>query len=54
VTNWLRKNPSAGAKEVKRKLEDDFHVNVTYNKAWSGRQTVLDQIHGSWEDSFQT
>jgi MuDR family transposase len=37
VTDWLRKNPSAGAKEVKRLLEDDFHVKVTYNKAWYGR-----------------
>jgi hypothetical protein len=53
VTDWLRKNPSAGAKEVKNKLEDEFHVKVTYNKAWVGRQAALDQIHGSWEDSFQ-
>jgi hypothetical protein len=54
VTDWLRKNPSAGAKEVQSKLEDDFHVKVTYNKAWSGRHAALDQIHGSWEESFQT
>jgi hypothetical protein len=54
VTDWLRKNLLAGVKEVKNKLKDDFHVNVTYNKAWSGRQAALNQIHESWEESFQT
>jgi hypothetical protein len=53
VGDWLRKNPSAGAKEVQNKLEDEFHIKVTYNKAWSGRKATLDQIHGSWEESFQ-
>jgi hypothetical protein len=53
VGDWLRKHPSAGAKEVQNKLEDEFHVIVFYNKAWSGRQVALDQIHESWEESFQ-
>jgi hypothetical protein len=53
VGDWLRKHPSAGAKEVQNKLEDEFHVKVSYNKAWSGRQVALDQIHGSWEENFQ-
>jgi hypothetical protein len=51
--DWLRKNPSAGAKDVKKKLEDEYHVTLTYNKAWSGRRAALNQIHGSWEESFQ-
>jgi hypothetical protein len=54
VIDWLRKNSLAGAKEVKNKLKDDFHVKMTYNKAWSGRQAALNQIHISWEESFQT
>jgi hypothetical protein len=33
VGDWLRKNLTVGAKEVKNKLEDDFHVKLTYNKA---------------------
>jgi hypothetical protein len=53
VTDWLRKNPSEGPKAVKNKLEDEFHVKITYNKAWAGTHAVFDQIHGSWEDSFQ-
>ncbi|XP_078153161.1 uncharacterized protein LOC144548368 [Carex rostrata] len=53
VGDWLRKHPSAGAKEVKNKLEDEFHVKVTYRKAWLGRQGAIDQIHGKWEESFQ-
>jgi zinc finger SWIM domain-containing protein 3 len=53
VGDWLRKNPLAGAKEVKNKLEDEFHVKVSYGKAWSGRKNALEQIHGSWEESFQ-
>lgn len=53
VTDWMKKNPSAGAKDVKNKLEDEFHVKVSYNKAWSGREAALNQIHGSWEESFE-
>ena len=26
---------------------------MKYSKAWSGLQVALDQIHGSYEDSFQ-
>ncbi|XP_078176238.1 uncharacterized protein LOC144569652 [Carex rostrata] len=53
VGDWLRKNPSAGAKAVKNKLEDEFHVKVSYDKAWLGRKAALGQIHRSWEESFQ-
>jgi predicted transglutaminase-like protease len=27
-------------------------VTKAYNKALSGRQVAIDQIHGSWEESF--
>jgi hypothetical protein len=53
VVDWLRKDTSVGAKEVKNKLKEDFHVKVMYGKAWSGRQAALEQIHGLWEESFQ-
>jgi hypothetical protein len=47
VGDWLRKNYSANAKEVQDKLKDEFHINATYNKTWSGMRDALDQIHGS-------
>jgi hypothetical protein len=53
VGDWLRKNLTVGAKEVKNKLEDEFHVKLTYNKAWYGRRDALDQIHRSWDESFE-
>jgi hypothetical protein len=53
VGDWLRKNPSAGAKAVKNKLEDEYHIKVSYDKAWKGRKAALEQIHGTWEGSFQ-
>jgi hypothetical protein len=32
VRDWLQKHPSARAKEVQNKLEDEFHIKVSYNK----------------------
>lgn len=44
IGDWVKKNPGVGAKDARAKLE--------YNKAWYGMKVALDQIHGSYEDSF--
>jgi hypothetical protein len=45
VGDWLRRNPSVGAKQVQNKLEDEFHVKLTYSKAWRGMQDALYLLH---------
>jgi hypothetical protein len=50
---WVKKNPTKGAKEAKEKLESDYDIKLKYSKAWSGLKVVLEQIHGTYEESFQ-
>ena len=53
LSDWVKKNPNKGPKDAKEKLEGDYGIKLKYSKAWSGLQVALDQIHGSYEDSFQ-
>ena len=49
----MKKNPNKGPTDAKDKLEGDYGIKLKYSKAWSGLQVALDQIHGSYEESFQ-
>ena len=50
---WVKKNPTKGAKDAKAKLEGDFGIKLKYSKAWSGLKVALEQVHGKYEESFQ-
>jgi len=52
VINWLREDPTIGAKDLKQKLEENFCVQLSYYVVWDGKQMALDEIMGGWEDSF--
>ena len=51
--DWVKKNPTKGAKNAKEKLEGDYGIELKYSKAWSGLKCALDKIHGMYEESFQ-
>jgi len=51
--DWVKKNPTKGAKDARDKLEGDFGIKLKYSKAWSGLKVALDQIYGKYEESFQ-
>ena len=51
--DWVKKNPTKGAKEAKDKLKSEFGIKLKYSKAWFGLQVALEQIHGKYEESFQ-
>jgi hypothetical protein len=53
IADWVKKNPNKGPKDAKEKLKGDYGIKLKYSKAWSGLQVALDQIHGSYEESFQ-
>ena len=53
IGDWVKNNPTKGAKEAKKKLEGDFGIKLKYSKVWSGLKVALDQIHGKYEESFQ-
>ena len=50
----LIKDEKMGAKQLQRKLEDDYNITVGYDTVWKGREMALKQIYGSWEVSFHT
>ena len=33
--DWVKKNPTKGAKDAKEKLEGDYGIVLKYSKAWS-------------------
>ncbi|XP_006648048.1 uncharacterized protein LOC102699568 [Oryza brachyantha] len=53
LKDWLKKNPDKGAKAAKEKLEEQYEIKLKYSKAWSGKRLAENQIHGTYEDSFQ-
>ena len=53
LSEWVKKNPSKGAKDAKEKVEGDYGIKLKYSKAWSGLKIALEQVHGKYEESFQ-
>jgi len=51
--DWLKKNPDKGAKAAKEKLEEQYDIKVKYSRAWAGMKLALNQVHGTYTDSFQ-
>lgn len=52
VINWLREDPTIQPKPLKKKLEDKYHINLSYYILWDSRHMALDEILGVWEESF--
>ena len=53
LSEWVKHNPSKGAKDAKEKVEQDYGIKLKYSKAWSGLKLALEQVHGKYEESFQ-
>ena len=53
LVDWLKKNPTKGATDYKDKLDEDYGIKLKYSQAWSGMKCALEQIHGTYEESFQ-
>ena len=41
------------AKKVQEHLEQQFPVKLAYSKVWEGRKRALEELHGTWEESFR-
>ena len=52
LSDWVKKNPSKGAKDAKEKVEGDYGIKLKYSKAWSDLKLALEQVHGKYEESF--
>jgi hypothetical protein len=53
LTEWVKNNPNKGAKDAKEKVEADYGIKLKYSKAWSVLKVALEQVHGTYEESFQ-
>jgi hypothetical protein len=42
-----------GVKELQVKLQDDYKCTIGYDTVWKGKEKALDQLYGSWEESFR-
>ncbi|XP_062201788.1 uncharacterized protein LOC133904333 [Phragmites australis] len=49
----LRKSPNMGAKELQSRLQDDHKCTIAYDTVWKGKEKALQELYGSWEESFQ-
>ena len=52
VIEKLKKDPTIGAAALKRWLEEKYCIKLSYYVVWDGKEKALDDILGSWEDSF--
>jgi hypothetical protein len=52
VTEKLKKDSTIGAAALKRWLEEKYCIKLSYYVVWDGKEKALDDILGSWEDSF--
>lgn len=53
LSDWIKKNPSKGPTDARKKLEERYAIKLKYSKAWSGMKKAMEQIHGTYEESFQ-
>jgi len=52
VIDWLKEDATVGAKELQRRLKDDYKVMVHYKRVYYGKNLALDQLYGPWKESF--
>jgi hypothetical protein len=40
-------------KKLQKRLEKHYYIQLSYFKVWSGRKSAMEDLHGTWEDSFE-
>jgi hypothetical protein len=51
---YLRRDSSMGASKLREVLEDEHKCTIGYDTVADGRNIALKQLHGSWENSFES
>jgi hypothetical protein len=49
----LQTTPNMGAKALQITLQDDWKCTIANDTIWKGRENVMAQLYGSWEESFK-
>ena len=48
----VKEDPTLPAKKLQRRLEKHYDIELSYFKVWSGKKSAMDDLHGTWEDTF--
>jgi hypothetical protein len=54
VLDWVREEPSVGAKELQRMIKEKHNIHVHYKRVHAGRILALEKVFGKWHESFDT
>jgi hypothetical protein len=58
--NWLshkskdivKEDPTLSAKKLQKRLEKHYNIDLSYWKVWSAKKSAMNDLHGTWEESF--
>ena len=45
-------DPTLSAKKLQNRLKKEYNLELSYFKVWAGKKAAMDELHGSWEESF--
>jgi len=53
VKDVVKEDPTLGATKLRKRLERHYNIQLSYFKVWSGRKSPMEDLHGTWEESFE-
>jgi hypothetical protein len=53
VIHHLRKDSTIGAISMQKLLQDEHKCQIHCDTVWKGRQIAMEELFGSWQQSFQ-
>ncbi|KAM0877351.1 hypothetical protein ACQ4PT_035559 [Festuca glaucescens] len=59
-TSWIsrrakdivQEDPTLSAKKLQKRLQTQYKVELSYFKVWAGKRAAMNELHGTWEESF--
>ncbi|KAM0923604.1 hypothetical protein ACQ4PT_005404 [Festuca glaucescens] len=48
----IKEDPTLSAKKLQKRLEKQYHIEMSYFKVWAGKKSAMNELHGNWEESF--
>ena len=49
VKDWVSENPKVTAKELQRRIKDEYKVVVHYKRVYHGKELAHTQLFGDWK-----
>src|SRR4051812_31613580 len=48
----IKEDPTLSANKLQKRLEKQYHIEMSYFKVWAGKKSAMNELHGTWEESF--